>query len=118
MISKPSIGVAVVALAAFGVQLPADAGAPSVATHAVATTPAAQKAVLDHWTPERIAALTSPSADVPAASGPDGAPWTRANALPRTVGRLFFTDHGEDSSCTATVLGSANRSTVVTAAHC
>ncbi|MGW6912859.1 trypsin-like serine peptidase [Kitasatospora sp. NPDC054939] len=36
----------------------------------------------------------------------------------RTVGRLFFTNHGEDESCTATVVNSANRSTVVTAAHC
>ncbi|GIE78465.1 peptidase [Actinoplanes philippinensis] len=115
-----AIGVAgvVAALATIGVQQPADAGPRPVDTHAAAITPAARQAVLDYWTPDRISALTSPSADVPAVSEPDGAPWTRANALPRTVGRLFFTDHGEDSSCTATVLDSANRSTVVTAAHC
>ncbi|WP_096761592.1 MULTISPECIES: serine protease [unclassified Micromonospora] len=89
-----------------------------VATHAVAVTAAEQQAVLAYWTPQRIAALRTPSAEVPAVARPDGAPWTRANAVPRTVGRLFFTDHGEDSSCTATVLDSANRSTVVTAAHC
>ncbi|MCB5906866.1 trypsin-like serine peptidase [Streptomyces pinistramenti] len=89
-----------------------------VAVHQQAVSKAEQKAVLDYWTPQRIAALTGPSADKPPKSGPDGAPWTNQNALPRTVGRLFFTDHGEDSSCTATVVDSANGSTVVTAGHC
>lgn len=97
---------------------PATANPGSVATHTQAGTPAARRAVLTYWTPERIAALKTPSADVPGVSKPDGAPWTRANALPRAVGRLFFTNHGEDSSCTATVLNSANRDTVVTAGHC
>lgn len=121
MTSKPGrricIAVTTIALVV-SLPQPARAGSPSVATHAGATTAAAQNAVLAYWTPQRIAALTTPSADVPAVSEPDGAPWERANALPRTVGRLFFSDHGEDSSCTATVVDSANRSTVVTAAHC
>ncbi|MEV7077961.1 hypothetical protein AB0N88_05375 [Streptomyces sp. NPDC093516] len=34
------------------------------------------------------------------------------------MGKLFFTDHGEDASCTATVVTGANSSTVVTAGHC
>jgi V8-like Glu-specific endopeptidase len=125
MITKPladwrrQIGVAgMVAVLTVVVPQQAEAGPRSVTTHAVATTAAAQDAVLAYWTPERIAALTTPPAQVPAVSKPDGAPWTRANALPRTVGRLFFTDHGEDSSCTATVIDSDNRSTAVTAAHC
>jgi V8-like Glu-specific endopeptidase len=92
--------------------------AAGVATHQQAVSAADRQAVLDYWTPERIAALTQPSSDNPPMSGPDGAPWTRRNALPPTVGRLFFTDHGEDDSCTATVVDSANGSTVVTAGHC
>ncbi|MBV2153174.1 serine protease [Kitasatospora sp. SUK 42] len=89
-----------------------------VVVHPEAVTAAQQQAVLDHWTPERMAALTTPSSDNPPKAAPDGAPWTGADALSRTVGRLFFTDHGEDESCTATVVNSANRSTVVTAGHC
>ncbi|WUD71320.1 peptidase [Streptomyces sp. NBC_00510] len=90
----------------------------AVAVHDQAVTRAERQAVLDYWTPERIAALTQPSSGNPSKSGPDGAPWTGRSALGRTVGRLFFTDHGEDSSCTATVVESANGSTVVTAGHC
>lgn len=94
------------------------AAAASVAEHPMATSAAEQQAVLDYWTPERIAALTEPSSDNPPKAGPDGAPWTIRNALPATVGRLFFTDHGEDASCTATVVEAGNRSTIVTAGHC
>lgn len=100
---------------------PGPAASPAddtVAFHQQAVTDAEQQAVLDYWTPERMAALTTPTSGNPPLSSPDGAPWTADNALPRTVGRLFFTDHGEDVSCTATVVDSANRSTVVTAAHC
>nr|WTC14160.1 peptidase [Streptomyces anthocyanicus] len=89
-----------------------------VAGHPQAVTPAQRRAVLDYWSPQRIAALTQPTSDNQPRSGPDGAPWTGSDTLSRTVGRLFFTDHGEDASCTATVVDSANRSTVVTAAHC
>jgi hypothetical protein len=87
-----------------------------VVVHEQAVSTADQQAVLAYWTPERIRALIVPSTvDNPPKAGPDGAPWTGEN---RTVGRLFFTDHGEDASCTATVVDSANRSTVVTAGHC
>lgn len=84
----------------------------------MATSAAEQQAVQDYWTPERIAALTEPPSDNPPKAGPDGAPWTTSNALSRNVGRLFFTDHGEDASCTAAVVESDNRSTIVTAGHC
>ncbi|MEU9046340.1 MULTISPECIES: hypothetical protein [unclassified Kitasatospora] len=86
--------------------------------HPEAVTAAQQQAVLGYWTPERMAALTTPSSGNTPRSAPDGAPWTGADTLSRTVGRLFFTNHGEDESCTATVVNSANRSTVVTAGHC
>ncbi|WP_203599375.1 hypothetical protein [Streptomyces sp. SID10853] len=118
--------IAAAVAAAAGVSLLAAAPAPAaehpaagqVAVHQQAVTAAQQQAVLQYWTPERIAALTTPASGKPPAGGPDGAPWTSGNALSKTVGRLFFTDHGEDISCTATVIRSANRSTVVTAGHC
>ncbi|MFI5925850.1 trypsin-like serine peptidase [Micromonospora sp. NPDC051543] len=92
--------------------------AASVATHEQAVSSAERQAVLDYWTSARLAALNEPLSANPPTSGPDGAPWTRSNAVVQTVGRLFFTSRGEDSSCTATVVDSANRSTVVTAGHC
>ncbi|MFF7633143.1 trypsin-like serine peptidase [Kitasatospora sp. NPDC008050] len=98
---------------------PQDGATPSrVAVQVEAVTAAQQQAVLDYWTPARTAALTSPLSGNPPRSGPDGAPWTGSDTLSRTVGRLFFTNHGEDESCTATVVNSANHSTVVTAGHC
>ncbi|MFF3175136.1 trypsin-like serine peptidase [Streptomyces sp. NPDC057900] len=125
---RPSRRITAVAAAAATVGMSLLAVAPAhaaehpaagpVATHRQAVTAAQQRSVLQYWTPERIAALTTPTSGNPPAGGPDGAPWTTGGALPGTVGRLFFTDHGEDSSCTATVIRSANRSTVVTAGHC
>lgn len=82
----------------------------------LASSAAEQQAVVAYWTPQRLAALTEPSSQNPPKSGPDGAPWP--DPLPKTIGRLFYTDHGEDASCTATVVRSKNRSTIVTAGHC
>ncbi|MGQ4515276.1 trypsin-like serine peptidase [Streptomyces sp. DW26H14] len=87
-----------------------------VATHTVSD--ADQQAARAYWTPQRIAALTTPGSDNPPLSAPDGAPWTAGGAIGRATGRLFFTDHGEDVSCTATLVNSANHSTLVTAGHC
>ena len=90
--------------------------ADNVVVHEQAVSAQDQQAVLDYWTPERIKSLIVPSTvHNPPKNGPDGARWAGEN---RTVGRLFFNDHGEDASCTATVVQSANRSTVVTAGHC
>ncbi|HEY2061482.1 MAG TPA: hypothetical protein VGH57_24140 [Amycolatopsis sp.] len=108
-------GAAALCLLSAGAVTPAFADSAEVATSDLAVTPAQQQAVLDYWTPERIKALTQPSSGNPPKAAADGAPWTGPAA---TFGRLFFTDHGEDSSCTATVVRSANRSTVVTAGHC
>jgi hypothetical protein len=80
--------------------------APDVVVHDLDTG-----GVAAYWTPERIAAMpTGPSTPgAPPVDGPES----------RTIGRLFFVDRdGEDSSCTATLVASANRSTAVTGGHC
>ncbi|MEV6238585.1 hypothetical protein [Lentzea sp. NPDC051838] len=74
--------------------------------------------VAAYWTPERIAAMPTGPAAPPGTQpvdGPDGAPGPAS----KTIGRLFFVDRdGDDSSCTATLVVSANRRTAVTGAHC
>ncbi|WP_399093180.1 trypsin-like serine peptidase [Streptomyces sp. BBFR2] len=100
---------------------PAPGGSPAegkVLAHAAAATAEDEQRVRAYWTPERVAALNTPVKDVPPRSGKDGAPWKKGGDVTATVGRLFFTDHGEDASCTATAVRSANGSTVVTAGHC
>ncbi|WP_326725492.1 peptidase [Streptomyces sp. NBC_00243] len=70
---------------------------------------------LAYWTPARIKAVGK-SVDL-GPTGPKAKPW-RGTAL-KTVGRLFFVNsRGSDTWCTATAVNSANRSTVMTAAHC
>ncbi|MEW1656748.1 hypothetical protein [Streptomyces sp. NPDC093707] len=97
------------------------AGSPSdgtVAVHAMASTAQDESRVRAYWTPERIAALSTPLSDNPPKGGADGAPWKGGGAPTTTMGRLFFTDHGEDASCTATLVRGGKSSTLVTAAHC
>ena len=111
---RTALGIGIL-LAGTVIAAPA-AAADNVVVHQQAVSAADQQAVLAYWTPDRIKALIVPSTvHNPPKAGPDGAPWTTPNG---TIGRLFFTDHGEDASCTATVVQSANRSTVVTAGHC
>ncbi|WP_405836589.1 peptidase [Streptomyces platensis] len=70
---------------------------------------------LAYWTPARIKAVGK-SVDL-GPTGPKAKPW-RGTAL-KTVGRLFFVNaNGADTWCTATAVKSANRSAVMTAAHC
>ncbi|MFI5525292.1 trypsin-like serine peptidase [Streptomyces platensis] len=70
---------------------------------------------LAYWTPARIKAVGK-SVDL-GPTGPKAKPW-RGTAL-KTVGRLFFVNaSGADTWCTATAVKSANRSAVMTAAHC
>ncbi|GAA1254839.1 hypothetical protein GCM10009665_51830 [Kitasatospora nipponensis] len=115
---------------------PQDGGAGDrVSVHQETVTAAQQQAVQDYWTPTRMklaGALVPEETPVPAdddtpddprplpANTPDpGATWTHGGAVDASVGRLFFTfSDGYDGSCTATVVTGANRSTVVTAAHC
>ncbi|MET7363752.1 trypsin-like peptidase domain-containing protein [Streptomyces sp. NPDC005562] len=70
---------------------------------------------LSYWTPARIKAVGE-SVDL-GPTGPKAKPW-RGPTL-KTVGRLFFVNAGgADTWCTATAVNSANRSAVMTAAHC
>ncbi|WP_030685325.1 trypsin-like serine peptidase [Streptomyces sp. NRRL B-1347] len=74
-----------------------------------------RKDALAYWTPARIKAVGK-SVDL-GPTGPKAKPW-RGPTL-KTVGRLFFVNaSGADTWCTATAVKSANRSAVMTAAHC
>ncbi len=112
--------VAAAALAAATLGATPASAADDVVSHDLARSPAEQQAVLDYWTPERIAAMpTGPAAPgTPPTDGPDGAAIPPGTAVDRTVGRLFFVNRGEDESCTATLVAAANRATVVTGGHC
>ncbi|MFI5621346.1 trypsin-like serine peptidase [Streptomyces sp. NPDC051567] len=107
----------------------------SVTTRSGATTAQERSRIDTYWTPARMklaGALVPEITPVPEddhtpddprplpADTPDpGSTWTHGGAVNRSVGRLFFTfSDGYDGSCTATVVNSANRSTVITAAHC
>lgn len=70
---------------------------------------------LAYWTPARIKAVGK-SVDL-GETGPMAKPW-QGPAL-NSVGRLFFVNaRGADTWCTATAVKSANKSAVMTAAHC
>ncbi|WP_274910721.1 trypsin-like serine peptidase [Streptomyces sp. WZ-12] len=125
---RAAVAAAVVAVLT-GVLAPSAAAAPApgtadapaegtVAVHAMASTAQDESRVRAYWTPERIAALSTPLSNKPPYSAADGAPWKEGGAPTTTMGRLFFTDHGEDASCTATLVHGENGGTVVTAAHC
>ncbi|TSB17724.1 trypsin-like serine peptidase [Streptomyces benahoarensis] len=111
------------------------AGPDSITAHAGATTAQERNRINAYWTPERMrlaGALVPETTRVPEddttpddprplpANTPDsGAVWAHGGAVEKNVGRLFFTfSDGYDGSCTATVVTGANRSTVITAAHC
>lgn len=111
------------------------AGPDTTTSHVGARTAQERNRINAYWSPERmklagamIPEITPvPEDDVtpddprplPPGTPESGAVWTHGGAAERTVGRLFFTfSDGYDGSCTATVVTSANRSTVITAAHC
>ncbi|WDN57435.1 trypsin-like peptidase domain-containing protein (plasmid) [Streptomyces clavuligerus] len=74
-----------------------------------------RRAALAHWTPARIKAVGK-SVDL-GPTGPKTKPW-RGTPL-KTVGRLFFVNaNGADTWCSGTAVNSANKSVVMTAAHC
>ncbi|MGW6461784.1 trypsin-like serine peptidase [Streptomyces sp. NPDC055078] len=74
-----------------------------------------RREALAYWTPARIKAVGK-SVDL-GPTGPKTKPW-RGTAM-KTVGRVFFVNaNGADTWCTATAVKSANKSTVMTAAHC
>ncbi|MFE2499325.1 trypsin-like serine peptidase [Streptomyces scopuliridis] len=74
-----------------------------------------RREALAYWTTARIKAVGK-SVDL-GPTGPKAKPY-KGTAL-KTVGRLFFVNsRGADTWCTATAVKSANRSVVMTAAHC
>ncbi|MET7572378.1 trypsin-like peptidase domain-containing protein [Streptomyces sp. NPDC005492] len=118
------VTVLAVAGTALALVVPVQATAVSGATHAaraadpVATmtfTAAERRQALAYWTPARIKAVGK-SVDL-GPTGPKSKTWTGPQL--KTVGRLFFVNfQGADTWCTATAVTSANRSVVMTAAHC
>ncbi|MFC9504193.1 trypsin-like serine peptidase [Streptomyces sp. NPDC057002] len=100
-------------LAAPAVPAAAAAGAGQVGT--VTYTAAEQAATLSYWTPARMKQVGR-TVDL-GATGPLSKPWT-GKAVP-SIGRLFFVNsRGQDTWCTASAVTSANRSVIMTAAHC
>ncbi|MFC8829854.1 trypsin-like serine peptidase [Streptomyces sp. NPDC057137] len=110
------------ALAAAGTALalaaPIPASASAAAPDPVSVlkyTAKERKEALAYWTTARIKAVGK-SVDL-GPSGPKAKPY-KGVAL-KTVGRLFFVNaKGADTWCSATAVKSANRSAVMTAAHC
>lgn len=98
---------AAIALTAGGL-VPATAAEPVIDPHG-------------YWSAERLraAAAELPTEPEAAARAGERSPGTRsAGAVDATVGRLFFRTPTGDSSCTATVVDSATKNLVITAAHC
>lgn len=111
------------------------AGPDTITTHAGAGTAQERDRVNAYWSPERMKLAGAVIPEItpipeddntpddprpfPANTPESGSVWTHGGAVEKNVGRLFFTfSDGYDGSCTATVVTSANRSTVITAAHC
>ncbi|OUD85091.1 hypothetical protein BC477_11820 [Clavibacter michiganensis subsp. michiganensis] len=92
------------------------------------------EAAVARWTPERRAAAidadgaadgatdgaagSAPADDALAASAASTVPVAEQVAPVPHMGRLFVHRDGEDFSCSANVVESANRSTIATAGHC
>ena len=75
-------------------------------------SPAAQAAALAYWTPARMAAATSLGSSTPAVT-------SRSFSGLRSVGALFYTTGGGKTHfCTASIIKSAPRNILLTAAHC
>lgn len=106
-----ALAVPVPAMAATAQASAASADPVSVMTY----TAKERREALAYWTTARIQAVGK-SVDL-GPTGPKAKPYKGA-AL-KTVGRLFFVNsRGADTWCTATAVKSANRSAVMTAAHC
>ncbi|MER8223549.1 trypsin-like peptidase domain-containing protein [Streptomyces sp. NPDC094143] len=106
---------------ALAAPLPATAAkgqAPAAAADPVsvmAYTAKERRDALVYWSTARMKAVGKSVNLGP--TGPKATPWRGATM--KTVGRLFFVNaNGSDTWCTATAVNSANRSVVMTAAHC
>ncbi|KAF4984567.1 hypothetical protein FDECE_17061 [Fusarium decemcellulare] len=86
------------------------------------------KHVRNYWTTQRISridhhALAKNPKPIPRDQLSEGAPFHATEAVKKTVGRLFYTvqlknGSTQDDTCTATLVGSDNEATLVTAGHC
>jgi hypothetical protein len=88
---------------------------------------AAQRSALAFWTPPRMAAASAAGRPTRAAISPDvqggliaprGTPTAAKFTGVATVGALFYTTGSKKHFCTASVIDSALRDIVLTAAHC
>ncbi|MGQ4362219.1 trypsin-like serine peptidase [Streptomyces sp. SAS_272] len=114
---RTASGLATVLLALAGSlavpALPAAAATGQVST--VTYSAADLTGALSYWTPARMKQV-SRAVDL-GPTGPLSKPWT-GKGIP-SIGRLFFVDSsGQDTWCTASAVISANRSVIMTAAHC
>ncbi|MDS1272499.1 serine protease [Lipingzhangella sp. LS1_29] len=145
---RPIAGLALVPVLLLGPSTAAQATLaedddPEVVHHSVTVTDDAdaapdQRAVLDYWTPERMATATPvaallddvsgrlpltpgprshTSAPHPATSG-SAERWTGGGRVAETTGKVFMTMHGRDLSCSASVVSAENAATVISAGHC
>jgi len=106
------------------------AGSSGAGTQAITyvVSAAAQRSALEYWTPPLTAAATA-ATGLPSRAGmspdspdaliaPAGTPTaTRFSGL-AAVGALFYTTGSKQHFCTASVIDSAPRNTILTAAHC
>ncbi|MFJ6655764.1 trypsin-like serine peptidase [Streptomyces sp. NPDC091377] len=113
-----ALAAPVPAAAAVPGEVQAQGGAQAAAANPVSLlkyTTKERRDALAYWTTARMKAVGA-SVDL-GPSGPRAKPW-RGPAL-KTVGRLFFVNAtGADTWCSATAVKSANKSAVMTAAHC
>ncbi|MFE0422672.1 trypsin-like serine peptidase, partial [Streptomyces sp. NPDC058953] len=116
VVAGTALALAVPATAAADQTAAASAAAPAADPVSVLTyTADERREALAYWTPSRIKAVGK-SVDL-GETGPKATPWQ--GDTPATVGRLFFINAaGADTWCTATAVKSANKSAVMTAAHC
>ena len=112
--------------------------ADGVVRQSAAVTEDQRRAVLSYWTPERMAAArpitellsralpdaqallprTGPERQAAPRDDSTGERWTAGGRVVRTTGKVYLTMNGRDFTCSASVVDSPNRSTVVTAGHC
>jgi V8-like Glu-specific endopeptidase len=117
---RTGIRVAVAVGALLAVVLGSTVPAQASTSTAYRVGAAEQAATSAYWTPQRMAAATpldSSTADTPQDAPPGTPTGTLFDGVP-TVGALFSTVGGKAHFCTASVVLSATRNLLLTAAHC
>ena len=114
---RAALAVGAVAAAVLGGTAPAQAS-PASAAHQISARD--QAATGAYWTARRMIAATpldAATVDAPQDAPPGTPTGTLFDGVP-TVGALFSTDGGKSHFCTASVVRSATRNLLLTAAHC